>query len=90
MQVNIIIRRVNMKRLTIKEASIESGLSESEIRNGIKAGKYPALPIGVGKKKIQYLIDMEQFDKRILEISLQSVQNTTNLISPFEPLRRAG
>jgi len=82
-----------MRRLTIKETSMATGLSEYEIRMGIKLGKYPAINIGLGKIKKQYLIDIELFEKRLLELSqenITAIPQQAQYISPFESLRPLG
>lgn len=43
--------------LTIKQAALETGLSEHELRQGIKSGKYPYYRVGA--KGGKYLISLE-------------------------------
>jgi len=59
------------KKMLIKEASETIGISEWELRRGIKCGRYPALKVGAGKGK--YIIDIELLEKRINELMQMNV-----------------
>jgi len=58
---------MNNKLITIPEAAAMFNLSEYEIRNGIRNGKYPA--IKVGTKRGKYLILPESMDARLKELA---------------------
>lgn len=59
------------QRMNIKEAAAAVGLSEWEIRQGIRSGRYPALKVGIGKGK--YIIDVELLEARIQALMQQNV-----------------
>lgn len=60
------------KKLSVKDAAICVGLSEWELRQGIKTGRYPALKIGQGRGK--YIIDLELLEARIEELMLSNIK----------------
>lgn len=51
------------KMLTVKQAALETGLSEYELRQGIKSGKYPCYRVGA--KGGKYLISLEILSETI-------------------------
>ncbi|MDD3199347.1 MAG: hypothetical protein PHV95_09155 [Eubacteriales bacterium] len=59
------------KRVLIKEASETVGLSEWELRQGIRSGRYPAMKVGTGKGK--YIIDIDLLEARIRELMQANV-----------------
>lgn len=61
------------QRMKIKEAASYVGLSEWELRQGIRSGRYPALRVGVGKGK--YIVDIDLLETRIkylMEMNIRS------------------
>jgi hypothetical protein len=66
------------KRVTIKEAAILTGLSEGELRRGVKNHKYPCMFVGTANKKVIFDIDLLEayLEKLALEnmMALQVVQ----------------
>jgi hypothetical protein len=66
------------KRVTIKEAVILTGLSEGELRRGVKSHKYPCMFVGTANKKVIFDIDLLEahLEKLALEnmMALQDVQ----------------
>lgn len=61
------------RRVNIKEASVAVGLSEWEIRQGIRQGRYPAMKVGTGKGK--YIIDIDLLETRIQELMQANVSD---------------
>ncbi|WP_250229679.1 hypothetical protein [Anaeropeptidivorans aminofermentans] len=61
------------KMITIKQAACEFGLSEYELRMGIKNGKYPY--IRVGEKNGKYLLSREQMTERIYKMSINNMKS---------------
>jgi hypothetical protein len=60
------------KKLLIKEAAKYVGLSEWELRQGIKMGRYPAIKVGQGRGK--YIVDLELLEARIEELMLSNIR----------------
>ncbi|MCL2773936.1 MAG: hypothetical protein FWD71_11365 [Oscillospiraceae bacterium] len=63
------------KMINIKEASNIFGLSEYEIRIGIKNGRYPFYRIG--QKRGKYLIDYELFANELKKASMNNMANAS-------------
>jgi hypothetical protein len=82
------------KMITVKEAALISGLSEYEIRIGLKQGRFPFYAVGNKGKK--YLIDCELFLETLNEIVLNNMQSAKeesldlreNNIVTFNPIRK--
>lgn len=66
------IYRVMGKKMLIKDAAKYVGLSEWELRQGIKAGRYPA--IKVGQERGKYIVDIELLEARIEELMLSNIK----------------
>lgn len=62
------------KKLLIKEAANYVGLSEWELRQGIKSGRYPALKVGQGRGK--YIVDIDLLEARIKELMIDNIKTT--------------
>jgi len=60
------------KMITIKQVAKEFGLSEYEIRMGIKRGKYPY--IRVGEKSGKYLLSKEQMEEQLYKMSMNNMK----------------
>jgi hypothetical protein len=60
------------KMITVKEAALVSGLSEYEIRIGLKQGRFPFYAVGNKGKK--YLLDCELFLETLNNISLNNMK----------------
>ncbi|OPZ87089.1 MAG: hypothetical protein BWY74_03479 [Firmicutes bacterium ADurb.Bin419] len=60
------------KMITVKEAALISGLSEYEIRIGLKQGRFPFYAVGNKGKK--YLLDCELFLETLNKIVLNNMQ----------------
>lgn len=60
------------KMITVKEAALVSGLSEYEIRIGLKQGRFPFYAVGNKGKK--YLIDCELFLETLKNIVLNNMK----------------
>ena len=60
------------KMISVKEAALISGLSEYEIRIGLKQGRFPFYAVGNKGKK--YLLDCELFLETLNNISLSNMQ----------------
>ena len=58
------------QKISLKDASKVTGLSETELRKGFKMGKYPGLRLGSGIGKI--LFDKELLEARIEELMLSN------------------
>jgi len=63
--------------MTIKNLSAELGLSEYELRLGIKNGKYPY--IRVGEKGGKYLLDKGQIEAILQKTSMENMLNCSNI-----------
>ena len=61
--------------MTIREAAKTSGLSEWELRQGIRTGKYPAMKVGLGAGK--YLVDIDLLEAQIKRAMLSNVRSET-------------
>ena len=70
------------KMITIKEAANIFGLSEYEIRIGIKNGRYPFYRIG--QKRGKYLIDYELFANELKKASMNNMLNASKNVLPNE------
>lgn len=71
------------KMITVKEASLISGLSEYEIRIGLKQGRFPFYAVGNKGKK--YLIDCELFFETLKNIVLNNMKaNKEDLFNSSE------
>jgi len=72
------------KILTIKQASATTGLSEFELRQGAKNGRYPSYRAGGPNGKI--LFDLELLEQKITQLmlanTLQVVENEPGGIRP--------
>jgi hypothetical protein len=62
------------KKLSIKDAANYVGLSEWELRQGIKSGRYPALKVGQGRGK--YIVDIDLLEARIKELMIDNIRAT--------------
>jgi hypothetical protein len=60
------------KMITVKEAASVSGLSEYEIRIGLKQGRFPYYAVGNKGKK--FLLDCELFLETLKNISMDNMQ----------------
>ena len=60
------------KMITVKEAALVSGLSEYEIRIGLKQGRFPFYAVGNKGKK--FLLDCELFLETLNNIVLNNMQ----------------
>ena len=70
------------KMISIKETAAIFGLSEYEIRMGIKNGRYPFYKIG--QKRGKYLIDYELFASELKKASMNNMFNAVKNIIPGE------
>lgn len=61
-----------MRRAGIKETSKITGLSEFELRNGAKSGKYPHYRIG-NSKTGRIIFDIDLLEEHIKKMMLESI-----------------
>jgi len=66
------VKNIMKKMITVKEAALVSGLSEYEIRIGLKQGRFPFYAVGNKGKK--YMIDCELFLETLNKIVLNNMQ----------------
>lgn len=63
------------KKVGIKEASIITGLSTIELRNGSKSGKYPSYRVGGTRGRI--IFDVELLEAHINKLMLKNSNNSS-------------
>lgn len=74
------------KKVLLKEASKITGLSEWELRIGVKNGKYPALKVGSGRGK--YIFDLDLLNDRIVKLMLENVCERKSDTIEFSKIRK--
>lgn len=89
-KLNFKVENFMKKMITVKEAASISGLSEYEIRIGLKQGRFPFYAVGNKGKK--YLLDCELFIETLNTIVINNMQvvkeeSIENNIS-FIPIRK--
>jgi len=62
------------KRMTIKDATKITGLTEYTLRRGIAEGRYPHIRTG-GPGKGRILIDLDLLEERLKQDALDSTRN---------------
>jgi len=65
------------EKMLIKEAAAKVGISEWELRQGVRSGKYPALKVGNGAGK--YIVDTGLLEARIEELMLENIRKKDTL-----------
>jgi hypothetical protein len=77
------------KVLTIKEAAAATGLAEWELRQGAKAGKYPAMRAGGPNGK--FLFDLELLNQAITRLMLENTRGNDEALKEgvLRPVRLA-
>lgn len=74
------------KIVLLKQAAKITGLSEHELYNGARGGKYPSFRLG--GKRGRWAFDIELLEKRIKELMLQNVKEETPGVAEYGHIRR--
>ncbi|NLN48639.1 MAG: hypothetical protein GX154_06035 [Clostridiales bacterium] len=72
-------------RVLLKQASLETGLSEWELSTGAKSGKYPAMRIGGNRGR--WIFDIDLLQRRIEELMLKNI-NENHTDNDYGKLRK--
>lgn len=75
------------RRALLKQAAVETGLSEWELYNGAKSGKYPAMRAGGPRGR--WIFDLDLLEARIKELMEQNMkQEPSQMAEEYGKLRR--
>lgn len=75
------------RRVLLKQAAAETGLSEWELYNGAKSGKYPGMKVGGARGR--WIFDLDLLEARIKELMEQNMkQEPSQMAVEHGKLRR--